>query len=226
MLGGNALFIFDKKLRKSVTLVILHSEFAYGIHTSEGYDKMGYGHIRGGSGLGVAYQGFYRNMKILISDCIFYNNTAFIGANLFLDWVPYRAKIQLNIIRCKFYNGKAYLKGGGMYIHTWSSGEETEIKVQILHCFFENNFGKQGGGLFLDSRNNPTLFDRHDNEFVLNNCSFKQNAANNGGGIYAAVKSHKKDTSTSRNDNTIQLMISNTKFLQNSAIESGGSIHF
>ena len=29
------------------------------------------------------------------------------------------------------------------------------------------------------------------NLVILNNCSFKQNVANNGGGIYAAVKSHK-----------------------------------
>ena len=175
MLGGNALFIFDNSFRKSVALVISHSDFAYGVHTSEGYNNIGYGHTRGGSGLGIAYQQSYgnmryyhesnRNMKIVISDCTFYNNTAFIGANLFLDWgtsILYRAKVQLNIIRCKFHNGKAYLKGGGMYIHTWSSEEETEIKVQILHSFFENNFGKQGGGLFLDSRNTAqTLFDRH-----------------------------------------------------------------
>ena len=103
--------IFDEKLqifRKRVALVISHSDFAHGIHTSEWYKNMGYGHtyIGGGSGLGISYQEpyrdvrfyeeSYRNMKIVISDCTFYNNTAFIGANLFLDWgraIPYQAYV-------------------------------------------------------------------------------------------------------------------------------------
>ena len=242
MLGGNALFIFDKgklnSFRKSVALVISHSDFAYGVHTSEGYNNIGYGHIRGGSGLGIAYQQSYgnmryyhesnRNMKIVISDCTFYNNTAFIGANLFLDWgtsLLYRAKVQLNIIRCKFYNGKADLKGGGMYIRTHSSEEASKIKVQILHCFFENNFGNQGGGLFLDSKHSPDSGGRHDHLVILKNCLFKQNAASNGGGIYAVVQSLKTHYRPTRNHDTIKVTMSNTRFHQNSAKESGGSIY-
>ena len=241
MLGGNALFIFDEKLQiftKNVALVISHSDFAYGIHTSEWYKNMGYGHIGGGSGLGIFYQEpyrdvrfyleSYRNMKIVISDCTFFNNTAFIGANLFLDWgtsIPYQANVRLDIIHCKFHNGKAYLKGGGMYIHTHSSKEATKIKVQIIYCFFESNFGKQGGGLFLDSKHSPGSRGRNDHSVILMNCLFKQNSASNGGGIYAAVKSLKTHYGPSRNDGTIKVIISNTKFIQNSAIESGGSLH-
>ena len=241
MLGGNALFIFDEKLQmftKSIALVISHSDFAYGIHVSEWYKNMGYGHIGGGSGLGIfyrkpdwgirIYQESYRNMKIVISDCTFYNNTAFIGANLFLDWgtsIPYQANVQLVIIRCKFHNGTAYLKGGGMYIHTHSSIEATKIKVQILHCFFESNFGKHGGGLFLDSKHSPGSRSRHNHSVMLNNCFFKQNAASNGGGIYAAVKSLKTHYGPSRSDNTIKVIVSNSRFFQNSAKKSGGSIH-
>ena len=250
MLGGNALFMFlDSRKYYNYgghsVLEISHSEFAHGTDRSEWYKNVGSDQMHttfgGGSGLGIiAHQIDYNiyNISVTISNCTFYNNTATVGANLVLAYElfgqPYRpptiCRYTIAVINCSFHSGKAYLRGGGIYIHTEYSQQAAKILVQISKSKFSNNEAAEGGGIFLNSTSileDNSISDIH-NTLILKNCQLISNIANNGGGVYAIL-----NTSPSSRYQVpsyyfiaIKLTVSNTTFFNNSAEKSGGSTYF
>ena len=249
-LGGNAVFMFlDSRKYYNYgghsVLEISHSEFAHGTDRSEWYKNVGSDQMHnvfgGGSGLGIiAHQIDYNiyNISVTISNCTFYNNTAPVGANLLLAYElfgqPYRpptiCRYIIAVVNCSFHSGKAYLRGGGIYIHTEYSQQAAKILVQISMSKFSNNEAPEGGGIFLNSSSileHNSISDTHNN-LMLINCQLTSNIANNGGGFYAILS-----TSPSSQYQVpsyyfiaIKLAVSNTTFFNNSAEKSGGSIYF
>ena len=249
MLGGNAVFMFSGSRKyynygEHSVLEISHSEFAHGTDRSEWYKNVGSDQMHttlgGGSGLGIiAHQidyNFY-NISVTISNCTFYNNTAPVGANLLLAYElfgqPHRpptiCRYIIAVVNCSFHSGKAYLRGGGIYIHTEYSQQAAKLLVQISTSKFSNNEAPEGGGIFLNSSSileHNSISDIH-NTLILKNCQFMSNLATNGGGINAIL-------STSPSSQylvpsyyfiAIKLAVSNTTFFNNSAEKSGGSIY-
>jgi hypothetical protein len=119
-----------------------------------------------------------------ISDCKFYNNTAFKGGAIRLESKGGRGGISLK--NCIF-NGNATdnfgSAGGAVYLEC---GENPQYPVTIQQCTFTNNESfDDTGALYFES--DDTLA-----EFILHDCSFLNNNSNLSGAFSFKCKKSKK----------------------------------
>ena len=239
--GGNALFIYTNSYTMIQLDHVLHiskSEFVHGIGKSSWYKSSNATILGGVGGLGVL---LYRaidpnrssyNLTVYISECLFYNNTAPLGATMLLFhyyfgnlvyFPQYRYKKSHNMTtnvyvnNCSFHSGTAHSEGGGVYI-----SNEQVLYLYIFYSSFSHNMAGRGGGLYLSSKAHPIKIE-------LYGCQFQENKAVEGGGMYALL-----DASTfyaqTRGLHPIyyaatELQIIESAYSQNNASGSGGSIH-
>lgn len=141
--------------------------------------------VRGAGGLGkvVVMIGRDNNISILISDCIFYNNSGVFGANMAvvcdigeLNNPLTHQLVAVYINNCSFYQGNALVGGGGVYIHTGHNLPMANLKIYISNSRFFNNTARKGGGVYVSS--NMKLTDSPDNsETRLSDSTIEQNEA-------------------------------------------------
>ena len=231
--GGNALFILfpyahDKSsARHTSTLRISHCEFAYGNDTidfqfsrwSEAYP--GHRLLSGGSGLGIIAYKQQSIMTIHITGSIFHHNSALygLGGNMLAimdDCSKHLSSaIEVYIDNCTFHDGKS-TQGGGIFVGSTNIPSEAEVAVRLSNSSITNNSAKTGGGMCIETaqiRNTILKID--------NNCVFSGNKAIHGAAVHIAGLIPR--TQYSR---YMDITISQTTFLQNTARRSGGGLDF
>ena len=250
--GGNALFkleipmlYFDRNTTNSLS--IFHSEFAHGINQYESSD-----YNFPGGGLGIIITRPYNSAvqlpslgayNITIYNCSMYNNTASVGANMFLSvLMPLKNLMTVHITSCKFIEGNSIRMGAGlmlqMFIWTYrlarySYDEDNQLpyaekfRVYLANSELYGNFASEGGGLYVDVEcadidgNSVVLIHDHcvqENAhiiFIIQQCLCHDNVARNGSAMYISTME------TSR----MSLTINNLTFARNLAILAGGAIY-
>ena len=237
--GGNALIIllpppYVLYTIATLTVTISQCEFAYGIDATTYHWTKSNLRVTG-SGLGIILYGQFQQhiafihlglmallMNISITDSVFHNNDALYGrgGNIFvlLHYDGYSRKINrtISINNCTFYNSKAK-EGGGMFVgSTIATGRlrvtasASTSAIILSNSNITNNTARKGGGLSIKAANSLVPF------FMIENCIFSGNKAIQGAAVNI-IWSYIYDP-------RINVIISETTFLQNSA-RSGGAIY-
>jgi hypothetical protein len=126
--------------------------------------------------------------RLVVSNCVFQNNSAGWGGGVFLD-----VSSVSSISNCLFRGNIVTQSGGGLYAYSQTTGT-------ITNCLFYNNDGYfGGGGLFLgdDVRSLKII-----------NCTISNNIAGNGTNVYLAINTNSNKPSFTNciiwgNDNSI-----------------------
>ena len=138
--------------------------------------------ISGGGGLAVYLEQKASLKVVTIVDSIFYNNSAQYGGNVILSMGSYFRETTSGIVinNSTFQNGRAYLKGGGLCIHTWLTALfRALVRVNVSESYFINNTAQEGGGLWFTMSGSITL----SRLLVIENRA----ECGPGGGIYAEM---------------------------------------
>ena len=208
--GGNALFVFSKPFS---SFRISQCNFSNGINTDSAHYQSGSG------GLGIILDESERRLNstsIFISDCMFSNNTAVRGGNMFVAAYTskvYKARHTIYLKNCTFSKGNAILNGGAVYMesHRLSTGQyiphnTQELALEVTECAFLYNTANEGGALFFKS------------SFLKIFVSIKtshicHNYANRGAGVHGLLS---KDVITAN------ITITESRFINNIANTSAG----
>ena len=215
--SGNVLIVYSYNRNSPIlhTLTISHCTFRNGVHVSRRvHVDSDHGDVElkpvGGGGLGIFVAELQQKypdgsidgdhdpiipdpsvmLMLSVHRCMFYNNSAPMGANMLIVWRAsgYRGKLELK--NNSFYNGRASSKGGGIYIETQQDHYSPPLDINIMDSLFLSNSAKQGGALAIDSLTDTSRSLKADDMTVLKvvNCTFCNNFATEGGGIYAELK--------------------------------------
>ena len=202
--GGNALFSYSPIINFQITtwsLNILHSEFAHGRNHYESSDATS--KLVHGGGLGIRISRGYSVIafNITVYNCSMYNNTASVGANMFLDiFMPLYASTlsTVHITNCKFLFGKSTSKGGGFMVQINRCVDDSfltyieSLTVYLANSELYGNSAANGSGLYIDVNSGSGIY-----KYVLMavrisiyNLTFAGNVASlAGGAIYVTLLS-------------------------------------
>ena len=138
----------------------------------------------GGGGLAVylVRNAWEPPLKVTIVNSVFYNNSAQYGGNVVLSMKSYMRMTTFGILisNSTFQNGRAYLKGGGLCIHTSLVRLfSAPVWVNVSESYFINNTAQAGGGLSFTMTGKLNI--------TLSRLLVIENQAESGGGIYAEV---------------------------------------
>ena len=243
--GRNAVIIYacDESVLdpiRSTTLSISYCEFSHGVDTTAfdfpSWAESDYRLISGGSGLGVflyervnSDNGIHRvNIKINITNSVFHHNNALhgLGGNMFiiLRAQANEFKSEMRIDNCTFYGGEA-LQGGGIFIGSASISGHSSVKfvATVSNSIITDNSATSGGGLCIKAIHAQV-------EAVIENCALNGNNAMEGAAVYIAGHIQSEFESEFEfpgwpvSRPKIQIIISQTTFLQNAARTSGGGM--
>ena len=212
--GGNALFVFSKPFS---SFRISQCSFSNGINTDSAHYQSGSG------GLGIIIDESKQRLNstsISISDCMFSNNTAVKGGNMFVAAYTsevYKARHTIYLKNCTFSKGNAILNGGAVYMesHRLSTGQynwrsNQELALKVTECVFAYNTAEEGGALFFKS-SFLKVFVSIKTSHICNNY------ANKGGGIYGML---------SEGVIAATVNITDSRFINNIANTSAGGAVF
>ena len=189
-MGGNcALHVVD--ITESTHVRISGSQFINGIaeevleYTTLTLDQS-VNTKSGGGGLAVyLVQNVWEPpLNVTIVNSIFCNNSAQYGGNVMLSIKNYMDSrfITLGINNSTFQNGRTYLKGGGLHIHTsLTPFPNAPVRVNVSESYFINNTAQAGGGLSFRMTVGSNL------NILLSRLFVIENQAEIGGGIYAEL---------------------------------------
>ena len=212
--SGNALIVYDDQLQRLSRVIILKSNFSFGL--GHGIDllyindneanviianSMFSNNIaRSGGGVNISLHG---GGSIEFSNCTICNNTArYDGAGV--DIYTY-GNGSIEFSNCRIYNNTVkYDDGGGVYIRSFTES----VSIEFLNCTIYNNTARYwGGGVYFISDGNCSI------EF--SNCIIYNNTARyQGGGLYFY---------SSRNGS---IEFSNCTIYNNTAWYDGGGVYF
>lgn len=152
-----------------------------------------------GGGAGLFY---FQSSSVFLTDTIFKRNSARNGGALYFDSITSGILFQ----SIEFVGNTAVSDGGGLYYQTANYG------IGLSNVLFASNTaGMSGGSIFMASNNGNGLFLK-DNMVDIKNCSFRNNAAKNGGAAYFFFAN--------------SVVIEETEFLYNTADDQGGALLF
>ncbi|HPA20468.1 MAG TPA: right-handed parallel beta-helix repeat-containing protein [Verrucomicrobiae bacterium] len=167
----------------------------------------------GGSALFVGPAG-------MVSNCIFSNNGGYFGGALLGDNGEGNAFLTITVTGCAFVSNA--------YSALWMDSGSLDLR----DCIFERNGGYRGGAVYLCA---------WEGEFIISNCVFRGNSADEDGGAIACQKNSGKiyDTKFSENRSYMStggafsyhfgsfgaLIFENCSFVSNGATD-GGAIRF
>ena len=222
------IFLDSWNLRvRTVTVNIFHSKFVYGNQLSS--NAPAGNRLGGRGGLGI-FANLKSDYNVAILNCSFHDNIDILGANIFLK-LQITKKFNVDISNCSFYNGEA-VHGGGMYIEVY----DTPLHMTISDSIFHNNSAVAGGGMYFEIHSQKylkieqatTIF------FIVMQCQFLQNRADDGAAIYGELQTYTNDIAKDLWDFpfghlddtsiTVIVRLANISFMKNYAHEMGGSI--
>ena len=244
--SGNVLIVYSDNAKRSVihTLTISQCTFRNGINVSRRVDvdvdvdidlESG-----GGGGLGIFViksqqkyvDGESRRIRpdpslmLSIYKCTFYNNSATVGANMLIVWRASKSRGNLELKNNSFYNGRASLKGGGVYIETLHEQGIFPLSINIMNSVFISNSARQGGALAIDALTDRSRGPETEAVTILKveNSVFHNNSATEGGGIYAELKAtlSSEYTPVLR---ILSLLITQCTLINNTASRTGGGAY-
>ena len=188
-LGGNCV-LHVVGITESTHVRISGSQFISGIaeevleYTTLTLDQNVH-NMSGGGGLAVylVRKAEEPPLKVTIVDSIFYNNSAQYGGNVMLSMNSFLHLTTLTVFvinNSTFQNGRAYIKGGGLHIHTSLTFQfYSPVWVNVSESYFINNTAQTGGGLsFTMTESTEEL------NITLSRLLVIENQAERGGGIY------------------------------------------
>ena len=231
--GGNAIIIYDmSSARYTSTLHISQCEFAYGNDTihfefsrwSEAYPGLKL--TSGGSGLGIIAHKQQSNdstfiMTIHITGSLFHHNNALHGPGgnmlAIMDDCSKNSSsaIAMYINNCTFHDGKS-TQGGGIFVGSISIPRGAIFVIRLSNSTITNNSARTGGGLCIEAARMPS---QNDTILIMDNCLFSGNEAIHGAAVHIAGLTYHKQYGP-----WMDIIISQTAFLQNVAKRSGGGI--
>ena len=181
--SGNALIVYDDQLQRLSTVIIMKSNFSFGL--GHGIDllyindteanviianSMFSNNIaRSGGGVNISLHG---GGSIEFSNCTICNNTAWYDGGG-VDIYTY-GNSSIEFSNCKIYNNTVkYDDGGGVYIRSFTES----VSIEFFNCTIYNNTAQYwGGGVYFYSYRNGSI------EF--SNCIIYNNTAKyDGGGV-------------------------------------------
>ncbi len=157
-----------------------------------------------------------------ITNTTFSGNTAKAGAGLFISLDDNSDTSSLR--NCTFTNNHATLYGGGLHC-------VTSVAFGVYGSMFSGNSAGDGGGIY----NGLTAFNYPDRTMSIIHCTFTNDSADNGGGVYttgvAAIEHTKFFSNKARNgggiysDHSPSLHLTNDTISGNSATHNGGGVY-
>ena len=220
--GGNVLLKFRHSsvlnFHKSTTrtLNIFYSEFAHGINQ---YKCSHFGSTlgEGGGGLGIDIIGGYSSTEafnITIYNCSMYNNTAPVGANMFLSVnIRHYSLVNVHINNCMFFGGNSTSKGGGIMLQIDSHmhlPSASDVTVYLANSELYGNAAANGSGLYVGVES------VHSNTFIIQHCICHDNIGKYGSGIYVFSDLTREN---------FNMLMSDLIFAGNIASSAGGAIY-
>ena len=242
--GGNAVFNYGRKAVSSMFkrstllfdsfakylyyrrfhLTILHTEFAHGRNRHESpYLESALVH---GGGLGIrinsGYSALVEAVNITVYNCIIYENTALVGANMFLSFhMPLYSFITVHIKNCKFFGGRSTLKGGGLMMQIARHYEAADdnsgsVTVYLADSELYSNSAANGGGIYfgvegVDISDGPSII-------IIDRCICHDNNGRYGSAMYVYMNAEATPT-------FISLQLCHSKFIQNAAHMGGNAVY-
>ena len=158
--GGNAIFILMETSNLvynslpsfyTVTLKIFHSEFAHGRNQ---FKSLNFESALNGGGLGIHIalgNSAVAAVNITVYNCSMYNNTASVGANMFISiYMPLYSYMTVHINNSMFFGGRSTGKGGGFMLQIDRYNfVYSRLSVHLVNSKFYGNLAASGSGLYL-----------------------------------------------------------------------------
>ena len=217
--GGNALFKFTHSSvlhfhdNTTGTLKIFHSEFAHGVKCSHCGSTL----VDGGGGLGMDITEGYSSViafNITLYNCSMFNNTASVGANMFLSVDKLDSLMTVHINNCKFIGGKSTSKGGGFMLLIGHS--RRSLTIYLAYSELYGNSAAEGSGLYLNMGFSSRWHSTNVHMLIIQQCIYRNNIGKYGSGMYVASYSK---------TNNLRMCIYDLIFAGNIASSAGGAIY-
>ena len=190
-----------------------------------------------GGGLGIYITS--EDVSITVNNCSMYNNTASVGANMFLSVHMSLHNSTVCITNCKFFEGRSTSKGGGFMLQVYSSISSFQagsLTIYIANSEFYGNSAANGGGLYLglqSAKESTGYIDYHKVHImlILQQCICRDNVGKNGSGMSvlidlpeASLLSLTIDNLTFVGNSVVGGDLFNSTFIQNAPHGDGGSV--
>ena len=228
--GGNVILHIDQDNAGIGSVTVLNSIFAHGLVLyNEPYIQFAHGNFFpfSGQSAGLTIELSGKMYKIVMDNCIFYNNTAPVGANMLVRvYEPGRFEFQidptkLNVIRCSFSNGFADEIGGGIYIDIIDK-EASRYIISFSNTTFNNNIARNKGGAIAVR----TTLSYPNIKILIHGCTLNGNTAEFGGAFFAKIKFHARLTEIRRQfHHRITFSVYRSVFTFNKALRDGGAVY-
>ena len=154
-----------------------------------------------GGGLAIQFHGTTRANSFNITNCNFYNNSAWFGSGLMIQFADESHKNNVTVTSCTFQSNKCFgvispgppnSKGGGArvdFIHSLNVSQEEMNTVLFNDCKFYNNSAIAGGALSVVFSEVQESKDYNQLPVLnISNCTFNANTATGAGSaIYISV---------------------------------------
>ena len=185
--------------------------------------------------------------SVLLNNIIFENNKVIEseldytggGGGLVIVFIPYKKhqKTQYTISNCKFENNSANIrksywdseKGGGMSLIFFRYSQDIYIKLK--NCYFKNNTGSLGGGLFSHCSDNSTNCHLavYNTEFYSNHATAlfpSDDMEKAGGGVQLGFSINPLQSTLQEILKSNSMLFDSVNFTANTAYNGGGASLF
>ena len=199
--GGTGIYIRERRSdsdREPLLLQLLNCTFENNRATFIGYltffNVFNQLHAGTGRGGGVDVVLWYNASwnTIEISDCFFFNNTAYLGGGLAIELYDDSSHNSMTIEHCVFeYNGcvkglRTGSGGGAHFGYSFNSNKELEPlnnSFTVKDSIYRGNCAELGGGMTFFTSRSQQMEASVSNMFLLDNCSWIGNMAHIGAAV-------------------------------------------